>query len=840
MIKTIKLLLTLVLALHWITSHAQDTGNQVKNDVNIIFPRKLSPDGKWLLYNKFNEKMLSFPHCMFLNTKTKQTISLKQNNYFYHHLLKNDFLIGLDKDILSIINLSDTTKTKKIPNIIQFDSDKNKNIIFTLNKNGELNIIELNKNNNNLIFTISNVNKYFTNPNKSILIYQENDSKKLYSIFLHNFETRSLITPLQDISDVQWNQMQNCILLKNTIDNNLIFIDLIREEYRNIELPEKKLEDLQLSIYPNNDIFVNFTTRESEIIPESDYITIWSSNSGRIIPPSIRNRNINYHYAMVYSYNTKQWIELEASEERKYKTNTIPDFVIYTTPYKDNQFLRFSPETNNYIQNIYTKETKVLSAISGNQLYISPDNRHILYPKENSDHWEVYTPTTGKRTTIEKDPIGSQIPLWSTDSKYIVFNKDNNIVKQEVSTAKITRLSYFKGTADFNFVEQIVNQKFIDLTKPLVYTVRINHKTAIYKIKNGKSFNILPFTSNKISNISSETIAQDFKTIVWLEENYNLPHTINTYKNHTIMTLVNSPLPLEDYSWQKQKSIQFKDSNGLVLEGVLYYPKNFDPQKKYPMITFIYNEIWKTSGYNPNEYIASTYYNQDSQNRTLFNELDYFVFTPDTYVSETGPGITAVDCIESAIYAVLKAEPSIDEKKIGLTGGSFGGYKSSLIASHSNLFAAIVSSSGPTDLVGYYYHYSLNFRNIPEYGRIEGGQYKMKQTFADNPQKYYDNSPIVHAHKIKTPMLLIAGLEDTNVNWEMTSTLFWALKRYNNTEFIALLYHDMKHAFPTKSEVSKDATKRIIDWFDYYLKNKKEIKWISDRVDPNKNFIEIN
>lgn len=836
------ILLTLILSMYLIPSHAQNQSNLEGKKVNMLMPSLLSPDGEWLLYNKYNDKMEPYPDCFFINTKNKNEISLKQNTSFYNHLLKNDFILGQENNTLSIINLSDTTKTQKIPNIVEFDSDNKKNIIFTLNKDGDLKVFQLNKQKNSQIFHVANVEKYFTNPKKTFLIYQEKLSKKLYIISLDNFKSTLLDIPKQEISSVQWGQNQNCILLKNNKNNDLIFIDLITKDFRNIKLPNDTLIIPKITIYANNDLLITFKISTNEKIPESEFITIWSSNSGKNLPIRPGSKNKINAYSMVYIYETKQWINLETPDEKNYIPNTIPDFVIFTTPYKNNQFLRFAPEIKNYIQNIHTKEINILADISGNQVYISPDNTHILYPKENSSHWEVYNPITKKRLLVEKDPTGRQRPFWSTDSKYIIFNKENNIFKLEIATHKLTKLSNFRETADFNFVGKIYNeahgQELIDLTTPIVYTVNINHKTAIYKIKGDKSVNILPFTTNKLSYFRTETIDLNSNTISWLEENYNLPHTIKINQNNANFTLIKSPLPEEDYKWQRQRTIKFKDSQGVELEGMLYYPKNFVQNKKFPMITIIYDEIWKTPGYRPNEYIPSTYYNQDAYNRTLFNEHDYFVFNPDTYVNDAGPGVTAIDCVESAIYAVLEAESSIDEKKIGLTGGSFGGYKSSLIASHSNLFATIVNQSGPTDLIGdFYYRNNLNFRNIPEYGRVEGGQYKMKQTFAENPKKYLDNSPLIHAHKIKTPMLLIAGLDDHNVDWEMASTFFWALKRYKNTEFMALFYNNVGHAFLTTSEVSKDATKRIIDWFDYYLKDKKEIRWINDRVNPNKNFL---
>lgn len=819
------------------SSIASKLQEQNSEPAHKIHPMQLSPDGNWLLYNKYDEQDINFPDCFLINTNTKKQYSFKNNSDYYKHLLKNDFLLGKNKDVLTINNLSDTTKTKRIPNIAKFDS--NNNIVFTLSKNGELNIIELNKKNHILKYNKTNVQNFFLNEDKSILIFQENNpTKDLYYLNISNYKANFLYSPNQDISSLMWNLNQDCILFTK---NNYIltYINLNTSSVQKIKLQEEEIEDLKIDFYANNDLFITYETTTGNLKPNSEFIDIWTSNNGAIFPSDFKPRFEKNYYAKLYNYTTGKLSNLNANSGKIYIPISIPGYVVFQTPLKDNQFLEVPPVTALYIQNINSNQTERLTSFEGTRLFISPDDQHMLYPLEKTNNWEVFTPHSGKKLVIEKASSDRHHPIWSKDSKFIYFTKDNNIVKIEVSTGKIIKLSNFTDKASiniaYNIQSSLKNKIFIDSERPILYSVIINNKTAIYKIVDNLSKVISPFTLNKITALSYKTIDANLQTLIWTEQNYNQPHTLYLYKDKRKSILVNTELPEETYKWQKQKIITFKDSKGVNLEGALFYPKDFNPNEKYAMVTFIYDKIWEYSATNPNTFVAATYYNQDGFNRALLNENNYFVFIPDTYVNSYGPGLSAIDCVENAIQSILEEEPSINAEKIGLIGGSFGAYKASMIASHSDRFSAIICNSGPYDLIGYfYYRLNLNFRHIPEYGRAEGGQYKMNQTFAENPQKYYDNSPLLHAHKIKTPILLSVGKKDVNVDWENTSTFYWALKRYKNTDFIALFYDKVGHAYDVTTEVSKDFTQRSLDWYDYYLKDNKKIKWINDGLDPNK------
>lgn len=310
----------------------------------------------------------------------------------------------------------------------------------------------------------------------------------------------------------------------------------------------------------------------------------------------------------------------------------------------------------------------------------------------------------------------------------------------------------------------------------------------------------------------------DYTSVSYTEENYNLPPTLKIFNQGKTRILQESNIPTNLYNWRKQKIINYKNKFNRPLKGVLYYPKNYIEGKKYPMITHIYQIQSDKSNFFEMPNIKSSF------NFPLYIENDYFVFFPDTYISDEGPGISALDCINSAISSVLEKEEAINKDKLGIIGNSFGGYETNFIVTQTNLFKAAVSGVAVSSLIWDYFSYSYNYSK-PLYWQYDNGQLDMRKSFSEDPDKYLSNSPILYAHQVQTPLLSWTGLEDYNVHWEQTRHFFTALKRYDK-KHIALFYKGEGHAI-TDPKKAKDLFLRIKNWFDYYLKEDNSALWIT-------------
>ena len=270
----------------------------------------------------------------------------------------------------------------------------------------------------------------------------------------------------------------------------------------------------------------------------------------------------------------------------------------------------------------------------------------------------------------------------------------------------------------------------------------------------------------------------------------------------------------------KSEVISYTNSRGINLKGVLLYPVGFDAGKKYPMVVTIYQKLRYTMNKYLIDGIGMMSPTEGINVRTLLRK-GYMVYMPDIVFDERGPGRAAVDCVNSAMDAILD-HLAIDFTKVGLVGHSHGGYETNFIATQSNRFATYVSGSGNSDLVRSYHSFNYNFQR-PFYWQYEDGQYEMPGSFTDNKELYADNSPIYHAEKVTAPLLLWTGMEDYNIFWEQTMEFYLGLRR-NRKDVTALFYPKEGHSL-LKVQNRIDLYSRIYEWLDFHLKNKNQ-EWI--------------
>ena len=116
-----------------------------------------------------------------------------------------------------------------------------------------------------------------------------------------------------------------------------------------------------------------------------------------------------------------------------------------------------------------------------------------------------------------------------------------------------------------------------------------------------------------------------------------------------------------------------------------------------------------------------------------------------------------------------------DSARLGVHGTSYGGYATNLLVTQTNRFKAAINISGKVDIISFYTDSPrLGVRNITA---AERQQDRIGATLWQQPQKYVAHSAIMFADRIKTPMLLITGEQDSNVPADNTREMYYALRR---------------------------------------------------------------
>lgn len=255
------------------------------------------------------------------------------------------------------------------------------------------------------------------------------------------------------------------------------------------------------------------------------------------------------------------------------------------------------------------------------------------------------------------------------------------------------------------------------------------------------------------------------------------------------------------------KPADFEGEGGLI-EGFYLEPRDYEPGKKYPAILDIHGGPLVAYG------------------RAFFHEMQvwanagYFVFfcnprggdgRGEAFGDIRGKyGTIDYDDLMAFTDHVLELCPDIDASRLGVTGGSYGGYMTNWIIGHTDRFKAAVSQRsisnwiskfGTTD-IGYFFN-AIQIRSTPW----------------DNAEKLWWHSPLKYADRAVTPTLFIHSDEDYRCWMAEGLQMFTALK-YHGVDARLCLFHGESHEL-SRSGKPKHRLRRLEEmenWFDKYLK----------------------
>lgn len=275
------------------------------------------------------------------------------------------------------------------------------------------------------------------------------------------------------------------------------------------------------------------------------------------------------------------------------------------------------------------------------------------------------------------------------------------------------------------------------------------------------------------------------------------------------------------YLWGSVEMYHWTSLDGVPLDGLLYKPANFDPSKKYPMITYFYernsdnlNRHW---GVVPIRSIV---------NPAFYTSRGYIVFIPDIVYKTGYPGESCYDAVIPGVTSLIK-EGFIDEDKIGAQGHSWGGYQTAYLATRTNIFAAIESGAPVANMISAYGGIRW-WTGLSRMFQYEHTQSRIGGTLWEYPLRYIENSPIFFLDKVQTPMLIMHNDKDGHVPWYQGIELYVGMRRLGKPAWM-LNYNDEPH-WPTKWENIRDFNIRMAQFFDHYLKGQPMPHWMKSGV----------
>ncbi|RJP35643.1 MAG: S9 family peptidase [Phycisphaerales bacterium] len=267
---------------------------------------------------------------------------------------------------------------------------------------------------------------------------------------------------------------------------------------------------------------------------------------------------------------------------------------------------------------------------------------------------------------------------------------------------------------------------------------------------------------------------------------------------------------LDGLRFAKQEPVGYKARDGLDIQGVLIHPLNEEPGRRYPLILSVHGgpesherHGWKTSYSRPGQVAAAR---------------GMAVFYPN-YRGSTGRGV-AFSKLDQADYAGAEFDDLVDaitylsdiglvdKSKVGVTGGSYGGFASAWCATAlSEHFAAAVMFVGISDQVSMF-----GTTEIPnEWYQVHARKYPW-----DDWSFFDERSPVRHAENARTPILILHGKDDPRVHPSQSMTLYRYLKTLGNVPVRLVQYPGEGHG--NRSAASRlDYNLRMIRWLEHYL-----------------------
>ena len=273
----------------------------------------------------------------------------------------------------------------------------------------------------------------------------------------------------------------------------------------------------------------------------------------------------------------------------------------------------------------------------------------------------------------------------------------------------------------------------------------------------------------------------------------------------TVTKLSNANTALKDKYVAKPQEVLF-ENDGINFKGWVLLPYDYNPNKSYPAILDIHG--------GPKTVYGTVYYHE----MQAWASLGYFVFFTNPRGSDGRGndfmnifgkyGTIDYDDLMKFTDVVLDKYQAIDKSRVGVTGGSYGGFMTNWIITHTNRFSAAATQRSISNWISMYGTSDIGFHFTED---------QNKGNVWDTPEKLWEHSPLKYVKNVKTPTLIIHSDEDYRCPEEQGKQFFTALVDLG-VKTRMVLFHGENHELSRSGKPNNRLVRlqEISDWMNKY------------------------
>ncbi len=578
---------------------------------------------------------------------------------------------------------------------------------------------------------------------------------------------------------------------------------------------------------------------------ELSRVDVWTWNDARLQPMQDKQRKemLEENYWAVYDLNSKKVIPLgsEAVDDVDINFKFNSPFLLAKSNDPYQKMSSWEPgHTDLYLINALTGQNSLIAQDVLGRAEMSPTGKYVAWFDERDTLWKAYDRKTATLRNLTKElsvafydeehdtpdtPGSYGLAGWTTDDRYLLVYDRYDLWRLDPTgqekPVNITNGYGRKDKVQLRYLKVLEDQDFIDLsaTNLLHGQWEKDKETGLLNWKTGADPSVLVKEAYTYLP-NSVTRAKNAEVYIFQKGNYDHPYELyylTDWKQPQKRT--NLAAQTEGIAWGTSELVSWISSQGVTLEGLLFKPENFDPNKKYPMLVYYYER-------NASSLHA---FRAPSPSRSTINipycvSNGYLVFVPDIVYGGGTPGKNAYDCIVSGVLNLVD-RGYVDRKNIGIQGQSWGGYQTAYLITQTNLFKAAMAGAIVANMTSAYggIRWGTGMSRMFQY---EKTQSRIGGTLWEKPLYYIENSPLFYADRVATPLLMMHNDADGSVPWYQGIEFFTALRRLNKPVWM-LVYNDEDHNL-TKRPNMKDLSIRMYQFFDHYLKGTPVPPWMSE------------